>query len=71
MTSNNKKPKFSFTWIYMIIGGILLYMYFFGENDKGQIVEKPYTVVEECIKKGWVKDITVVNKSKIGFFPDK
>ena len=65
MTNNSKKPKFSFTWIYMIIGGILLYMYFFGENDKGQIVEKPYTVVEECIKKGWVKDITVVNKSKI------
>ena len=50
MTNSNKKPKFSFTWIYLIIGGVLLYMYFFGEKATDQVIEKPYTVVEEYIE---------------------
>ena len=65
MTNSNKKPKFSFTWIYLIIGGVLLYMYFFGEKATDQVIEKPYTVVEEYIEKGYVEDITVINKDKI------
>ena len=63
MTTNSKKPKISFTWIYLMIGGILLYMYFFGESDNDQSVSKPYTVVEDYIKKGYVEDITIINNS--------
>ena len=62
---NNKKPKFSFTWIYLIIGGILLYMYFFGEKEPNQTIEKPYTAVVDYIKSGYVEEITVINKDKI------
>ncbi len=46
-----------------MIGGILLYMYFFGESDNDQSVSKPYTVVEDYIKKGYVEDITIINNS--------
>ena len=62
---NNRKPKFSLTWIYMIVGGVLLYMYFFGEKDNSQIVEKPYTVVEDYIKDGYVENISVINHSTL------
>ena len=65
MINNNRKPKFSLTWIYMIVGGVLLYMYFFGENENNQIVEKPYTVVEDYIKDGYVENISVINHSTL------
>ena len=65
MINNNRKPKFSLTWIYMIVGGVLLYMYFFGENENNQIVEKPYTVVEDYIKDGYVENISVINRSTL------
>ena len=65
MINSNKKPKFSFSWIYMMIGGVLLYMYFFGEKENDQVIGKPYTVVEDYIKCGYVEDITVINKDKI------
>ena len=65
MINSNKKPKFSFTWIYMIIGGVLLYMYFFGEKDTNQTIGKPYTVVEDYVKSGYVEKITVTNKDII------
>lgn len=65
MTNNSKKPKISFTWIYLIIGGVLLYMYFFGESDNDQSVSKPYTVVEDYIKRGYVEDITIINNSSL------
>ena len=65
MINSNKKPMFSFSWIYMMIGGVLLYMYFFGEKENDQVIGKPYTVVEDYIKCGYVEDITVINKDKM------
>ena len=66
MTINNKKkPKFSLTWLYVIVGGVLLYMYFFGDNDNSQSVEKPYTQVQDLIKGGYIEEISVINNSKL------
>ena len=66
MTINNKKkPKFSLTWLYVIVGGVLLYMYFFGDNDNNQSIEKPYTQVEDLIKNGYVEEISVTNNSEL------
>ena len=65
MINSNKRPKFSLSWVYMIIGGVLLYMYFFGEKDTDQTIGKPYTVVEDYVKRGYVEKITVTNKDII------
>ena len=65
MINSNKRPKFSLSWVYMIIGGVLLYMYFFGEKDTDQTIGKPYTVVEDYVKSGYVEKITVTNKDII------
>ena len=68
MANNVKKTKIPFTWIYLLIGGALIYIYFFGDNDNGQSIEKPYTTVEEYIKNGYVEDITVINNSELNAY---
>ena len=65
---NNKKskiPKFSFSWLYAIIGGILLYIYIFDDSSNGQQINKPYSEVEDYIKKGYVEEISVINNRKL------
>ena len=68
MANNVKKTKIPFTWIYLLIGGALMYIYFFGDSDNGQSIEKPYTTVEEYIKNGYVEDITVINNSELNAY---
>ena len=62
---NIKKPKFSFTWFYMIIGGILLYFFLFGENKQNMVMEKEYSELTELIAKGYVENITVFDNDDI------
>ena len=62
---NIKKPKFSFTWFYMIIGGILLYFFLFGENNNSLMMEKEYSELTELISKGYVENITVFDNDDI------
>ena len=62
------RANIPFTWIYLLIGGALIYIYFFGDNDNGQSIEKPYTTVEEYIKNGYVEDITVINNSELNAY---
>ena len=62
---NIKKPKFSFTWFYMVIAGILLYFFFFGEEKSSPIMEKEYSELTEIISKGYIEDITVYDNNDI------
>ena len=65
MKKNNKLPKFSFTWLYLIIGGVLLYIYIFDDGKSDQTLEKSYTEVEDYIKSGYVDEISVINNSTL------
>ena len=65
MNKNSKIPKFSFSWLYAIIGGILLYIYIFDNGSSDQQINKPYSEVEDYIKKGYVEEISVINNRKL------
>ena len=65
MKKNSKFPKISLTWLYLIIGGILIYIYVFDDGNDDQKVEKSYTEVEDYIKKGYVEEISVINNSTL------
>ena len=68
MANNNiniKKPKFSFTWFYMLIGGALLLFYLFGGNNENMVMEKEYSELTELISKGYVESITVFDNDDI------
>lgn len=62
---NIKKPKFSFTWFYMVIVGILLYFFFFGEGNSNPIMEKEYSELTKIISKGYIEEITVYDNNDI------
>ena len=63
--TNKKKPKFSFTWLYLAIGGILLYIYMFGTPTDSQTMQKTYSEVEDYIKRGYVEEIKVINNRRL------
>ena len=68
MANNNiniKKPKFSFTWFYMLVGGALLLFYLFGGNNENMVMEKEYSELTELISKGYVESITVFDNDDI------
>ena len=65
MKKNSRRPKFSFSWLYAIIGGILLYIYIFDNGSSDQQINKPYSEVEDYIKKGYVEEISVINNRKL------
>ena len=68
MANNNiniKKPKFSFTWFYMLVGGALLLFYLFGGNNENLVMEKEYSELTELISKGYVESITVFDNDDI------
>ena len=61
MSKNSKRPKFSLTWLYMIIGGVLLFVYLFDDGNSNQSIRKSYTEVEDYIRNGYVEEISVIN----------
>ena len=63
--TNKKKPKFSFTWLYIVIGGVLLYIYMFGTPTDSQVMQKTYSEVEDYIKRGYVEEIKVINNRRL------
>ena len=65
MASSIKKPKFNFTWFYLIIGGILLFIYLFGGENNDTVKEVKYSELKEYIEKGYVNDITVYDTDEI------
>ena len=62
---NIKKPKFNFTWFYMVVGGALLLFYLFGEGNNNMVIEKEYSELTELISKGAVEDVTVFDNDEI------
>ena len=62
---NIKKPKFNFTWFYMIVGGALLFFYLFGDGNNNMVMEKEYSELTEIISKGYVEDVTVFDNDEI------
>ena len=62
---NIKKPNFSFTWFYMVIVGILLYFFFFGEGNSNPVMEKEYSELTKIISKGYIEEITVYDNNDI------
>ena len=68
MANNIKRPKFNFTWFYLVVGGILLFFYLFGDESNNRVIEKEYSELTEYIKKGYVEDITVYDTDEIEAF---
>ncbi len=64
-TNNIGKPKFNFTWFYIIIGAILLSMYIFGDENNDQIKEVEYSKLKEHIENGYIEEITVLENGEI------
>ncbi len=64
-TKNIGKPKFNFTWFYIIIGAILLSMYIFGDGNKDIIKEVEYSKLKEHIENGYIEEITVLENGEI------
>lgn len=64
-TNNIGKPKFNFTWFYIIIGAILLSMYIFGDGNNDQIKEVEYSKLKEHIENGYIEEITVLENGEI------
>lgn len=64
-TNNIGKPKFNFTWFYIIIGAILLSMYIFGDGNKDMIKEVEYSKLKEHIENGYIEEITVLENGEI------
>ncbi len=62
---NIKKPKFNFTWFYMVVGGMLLFFYLFGGGSSNMVMEKEYSELTELIAKGYVEEITVFDNDDI------
>ncbi len=71
MANNINKPKFNFTWFYMIIGGILLFIYLFGEGNNDAIREKKYSELKEYITNGYVEEIIVYDTDEIEAYVKK
>ncbi len=71
MTVNTKKPKFNFTWFYLIVGGILLFFYMFGEGNNDLIQEKKYSELKEYIAKGYIEEIIVYDTDEIDAYVKK
>ena len=64
-TKNIGKPKFNFTWFYIVIGAILLSMYIFGDGNKDMIKEVEYSKLKEHIENGYIEEITVLENGEI------
>ncbi len=56
---NNKKPRMSFTWVYVVIAVVLGYLFFQGENLPGSETSKnvSYTTFQEYVRQGYANKI--------------
>ncbi len=63
--ANNKKPRFSFTWFYIVAGGVLLSIYIFGGDTAEQIKKVKYSELREYVEKGYIQDIVVHDDGEV------
>ena len=64
---NNKKPRMSFTWVYVIIAIALGYLFFAGDEgfqgSNGASKNVTYTVFKQYVENGYANKI-VANKDE-------
>ena len=65
MANKIKKNRFNFTWFYLVIGGLLLFFYVFGDGGNNLVKEKEYSELTELISKGYVEEIVVYDNDEI------
>ena len=76
MSKNIKQPKklpqFNFTWLYIVAGAILLFIYINGEGGGSMVKEADYTELKNYIEKGYVNEITVYDNDEVEayIYPD-
>ena len=67
-----KLPQFNFTWLYIVAGAVLLFIYLNGDNRGSMTKEADYTELKSYIEKGYVSEITVYDNDEVEatIFPD-
>ena len=65
------KPKFNFTWFYIVAGCVLLSIYMFGGENTSQVKEVKYSDFRDYIAKGYIEEITVNEKGEAEAFLKK
>ena len=65
MANKIKKTRFNFTWFYLVIGGLLLFFYVFGDGGNNLVKETEYSELTGLISKGYVEEIVVYDNDEI------
>ena len=60
-----KLPQFNFTWLYIVAGAVLLFIYLNGGNGGSMVKEADYTELKSYIEKGYVSEITVYDTDEV------
>ena len=63
--TNITKPKFNFTWFYIVVGAILLSTLLFDNGTKEQIREVKYSELRDYVERGYVEEITVHDNGEV------
>ncbi len=63
--ANITKPKFNFTWFYIIVGALLLSTLLFDNGTKEQIREVKYSELRDYVERGYVEEITVHDNGSV------
>lgn len=63
--ANITKPKFNFTWFYIIVGALLLSTLLFDNGAKEQIREVKYSELRDYVERGYVEEITVHDNGSV------
>ena len=75
MTKDNKQqklPHFNFTWLYIVAGAVLLFIYLNGGEGGDMVKPVGYTELKEYISKGYVSEVKVYDNDEVeaSLFPD-
>lgn len=69
--ANITKPKFNFTWFYIVVGAILLSTLLFDNGTKEQIREVKYSELRDYVERGYVEEITVHDNGNVEAYVKK
>ena len=69
--ANITKPKFNFTWFYIVVGAILLSTLLFDNGTKEQIREVIYSELRDYVERGYVEEITVHDNGNVEAYVKK
>ena len=75
MTKDNKQqklPRFNFTWLYIVAGAVLLFIYLNGGEGGDMVKPVGYTELKQYISKGYVSEVKVYDNDEVeaSLFPD-